>query len=341
MARTLSKRCEGINRREFLGGAASALLLGLGGSLFTPARALAQKKYVVGVLNTGTTSIYSAIINQLHLDTKYGGDLEFKPFDDINAQFTQFFLGKTDISGAFGAISGSIGRLEGRPVQYISPNMQQQTCLIARADAPYKRMEDLIGKNVGWYGLPSEASAGLLMVAQLKGIDAEKKFRLRKVAAPLAAALVEKGDLEAGLAIEVNLSKLLATGKFKVVGNPFLKDWQEMTGNTLMQVGGIGAREDTIRNARSAIISFLKARDEAFEIFTKDIKGYLQKDWMKKVLGLTTDREIEIAAERLPGTFVWKWGPKGEQEMEFYLKQAVKAGIIRQFPDGFLNPISA
>lgn len=341
MATTVCKRLEGMNRREFLGGTASALLLGLGGSLLTPARALAQKKYVVGVLNTGTTSIYSTIINQLHLDAKYGGDLEFKLFDNINAQFTQFFLGKTDISGAFGAISGAIGRLEGRPVQYISPNMQQQTCLIARADAPYKRMEDLIGKNVGWFGLPSEASAGLLMVAQIKGIDAETKFRLRKVTAPLSAALVEKGELDAGLAIEVSLSKLLATGKYKVVGNPFLKDWQEITGNTLMQVGGIGAREDMIKNARPAILSFLKARDEAWELFTKDIKGNLQKDWLRKALGLNTEKEVEIAAERLPRTFVWKWGPKGEQEMEFYLKKAVQLGILKKFPDGLLNPISA
>lgn len=341
METSASRTFPRIDRREFLSGTAGAVLLGLGGALLGPARALAQKKYVVGVVNTGTSAIPSSIITEMNLDAKYGVSLEFKRFDDLNAQHTQFLLGKTDMAGGFALISGAIGRLEGRPVHYVSPNNQNHTCLIARADAPYTRMEDLIGKNVGWFGLPSEASAGFLMIARAKGIDAEKQFRLRKVTPVLAAALVEKGDLEAGLAIEASLSKLLATGKYKVLGKPFFKEWKEITGYTLFPVGGLGAREDTIREARSAVVAFIKARDEALELFTKDVKGFLQKEWMKKALGLATDKEIEIASERIAGTFQWKWGSTGEKEAEFYLQQAVKAGILKRYPEGFLNPIDA
>ena len=341
MRTTVNNSLAGMNRREFLGGTAGALLLGLGGSLLAPARAFAQKKYIVGIVNTGTSAIPSAIIREMHLDAKYGVNLEFKNFDDLNAQHTQFLLGKTDMTGAFALISGALGRLEGRPVQYVSPNNQNHTCLITRTDAPYKRMEDLFGKNVGWFDLPSEASAGLLMIAQAKGIDAQKQFRLRKVTPPLSAALVEKGDLDAGLAIEASLSKLLATGKYKIIGKPFFREWKEITGYTLFPVGGLGAREDTIRNDRAAIVAFIKARNEALELFTKDIKGYLQKDWIKKALGLNTEKEIEIASERIKDTFLWNWGPNGEKEAEFYLQQAVKAGILKRYPDGFLNPISA
>lgn len=337
---TTAKGREGINRRQFLGGTAgAALLLGLGGPLLAPVDALARKKYVVGIVNTGTSAIPSAIITRLHLDTKYGGDLEFKAFDNLNIQFTQFFLGKTDMSGAFGPVSGAIGRLEGRPVAYVSPNNQNHACLICRADAPYKKMEDLIGKNVGWFGLPSEASAGLVMVAQARGINAQKQFRLRKVSPPLSAALVLKGDLDAGLGIEASLSKLLATGKYRVIEQPFFKQWKQLTGRTLFPVGGLGARENTIRNARSAVVAFIKARNEALELFTRDIKGYLEKDWMMKALGLVPGKDIEIASRRIAGTFEWRWGDKGEDDMMYYLEQAVKAGILKQVPKGFLHPI--
>ncbi|MBI2370516.1 MAG: ABC transporter substrate-binding protein [Deltaproteobacteria bacterium] len=341
MGTPVIQRLDSVSRRQFLGGAGSALLLGLGGSLLAPRGASAQKKYVVGIVNTGTSAIPSAIITEMNLAAKYGGDLEFKPFDNLNVQFTQFFLGKTDMSGAFGPISGAIGRLEGRPIQYVSPSNQNHTCLIARADAPYTRMEELIGKNVGWFGLPSEASAGFLMVAQSRGIDAQKQFRLRKVTPPLSAALVDKGELDAGLAIEASLSRLLATGKYRVIGKPLFKEWQEITGNTLFPIGGLGAREETIRNARSAVVAFVRAWDEAIELFNKDVKGFLQKEWMKKALGLSADKEIEIAAQRIAGTFANRWGPNGEKEMEFYLQQAVKAGVLKRFPDGFLNPITA
>jgi len=331
---------DGIHRRQILGGTAGAMLLGMAGSLLAPVSALAQKKkYIVGIVNTGTSAIPSAIITHMNLDAKYGGDLEFKAFDNLNIQYTQFFLGKVDMSGGFGPVSGAIGRLEGRPVQYVSPNNQSHTCMICKVDAPYRTMEDLIGKNVGWFGLPSEASASLLLLAQARGINAQKQFRLRKVSPPLSAALVQKGELDAGLAIEASLSKLLNSGKYRVIEEPFFRQWKKVTGHTIFPVGGLGAREDTIANARPAVVAFIKARNEALELFSKDVKGYLSKDWMMKALGLAPGKDIDTAAQRIAGTFEWNWGDKGEADMVYYLDQAVKAGILKQFPKGFLNPI--
>lgn len=283
--------------------------------------------------NVGTAALPATMIQELGADADHNLNVNFEFRGDLGQMYRDFVLDKVSTLAAAGPATVASSRNEGKPVKYLSPVNQNHTTLITRPDAPYESLEDLQGKKIGWFGLPSEASLGLLLIAKLKGFDLRNDFQLKRGGPSTLLGLTQKGDLDAAIYLEPDLSAQLANDNVKTVMDPFYKVWEEETGFELMPVGGIGTHESTIQENRKGLESFVSAKNDVLEQFTSNPKQWLTEDWMQEVTGLEDEAAIDVASERLKGTYNYTWGEQGKASVEFYLNQAAQTEMIDEVPD--------
>lgn len=160
-------------------------------------------------------------------------ELEFVGFANPTALNNALIFGEIDVAVASSAVSVALARAEGRDIRYLFPNVLNSAAVVVRSDSPYRTLDDLRGKKIGWYGLPTAGGIGFLMITGSSVNDAKQNFQLRDAAAPMLPALLSRGDVDAVIVFEPIVSKLLAGGSHRVVQGPFWEDWLQRHGYPL------------------------------------------------------------------------------------------------------------
>lgn len=294
------------------------------------------EKISLGYVSTGLTGLAVQVMKDLKIPEKYGIEFEYQGFLDPSSMNDAFVLGKFNVNLAAGVNVIALARSKGYNVQYFFPTLVNSVSLIVKKDSPYNSLSDLKGEKVGWYGLPSGGGTAFYVLAKKKGINLLKDYQLIQSKPPALLPLLEKGDLDAIIIFEPFVSRMLATGNYRVILGPFYQEWEKKTGFK-MEMAGFAAKDEWINQNLAVVKKIIKVWKETADYIKKHPKEVLEK--YPDYTNLKTPQEIEIGVKNIPPIYTDEWGTL-EQSIQLMLDMLVKDSVlITQIPKGTIRRI--
>lgn len=230
----------------------------------------------------------------------------------------------------------------GIAIRLIQPFMTPHNSVLVRKDAPYKNIMDLKGKP---FAVPPEVTSAYNnfdYIMKKQGVDIEKFFQLKKLGAAGISTTLERGDVEAGYSWEAHASKLLATGRYRILMVP-RDEMNRLLNTKVKMLGWLGALDPWAAKNRDLIPKIRKAWQEAIAGAQED-EAHFRKH-AKTLFGLEKPEELEIGWPRtrqflLPPDFPWP--DKANMDVEKrYLKESIELGIFPKETAPFVDKLFA
>jgi ABC-type nitrate/sulfonate/bicarbonate transport system substrate-binding protein len=224
-------------------------------------------------------------------------------------------------------------------IRLIQPYQTPHNSVLVRKDSPYKSLIDLKGKP---FAVPPEVTSAYNnfdYMMKKQGIEIEKFYQLKKLGAAGISTVLERGEVEAGYSWEAHVSKLLATGKYRVLVVP-REEMNRLLNTKVKMLGWIGGLDSWINKNQPLVPKVRAAWQEMIKGVQED-EAHFRKH-AKKFFGLEKPEELELGWARtrqflLPPEFPWP--DKANLDVEKrYLKESVELGI---FPKDAMAVIDA
>jgi ABC-type nitrate/sulfonate/bicarbonate transport system substrate-binding protein len=216
------------------------------------------------------------------------------------------------------------------PIRLITPYMTPHNAVLVRKDAPYKNLQDLKDKP---FAVPTEVTSAYNnfdYIMKKQGLNIERFYQLKKFGAAAGiSAVLERGDVEAAYTWEAHTSKLLTTGRYRVLLLP-RDELNRLLNTKVKMLGWIGALDAWMGKNQPLIPKLRAAWQEMIKGVQED-EAHFRKH-AKQLFGLEKADELELGWSRtkqflLPPGF--SWPDKGNLEVEKrYLKEATELGIF-------------
>ncbi|MBI2991335.1 MAG: PhnD/SsuA/transferrin family substrate-binding protein [Deltaproteobacteria bacterium] len=212
--------------------------------------------------------------------------------------------------------------------------------VLVRKDAPYKSVDDLKGKAVA---LTSEVTTLYNLfdfIMRKRGVSIEKDFQLKKLGAPAIIAVLEKGEVEAGLIWESHVSRLLSTGRYRTIMG--LRDeLSQLLNVKVMPVIWLAGLEPWVKENGPMVSRLRSAWTEAYRGVQQD-EAHFRK-YAKPFFGLEKAEDLALAWQRtkiflLPADFTWPDAATLKAQKSF-LREGVELGMFPKEADKFIDPM--
>jgi ABC-type nitrate/sulfonate/bicarbonate transport system substrate-binding protein len=228
------------------------------------------------------------------------------------------------------------------PIRLIQPYMTPHNSVVVRNDAPYKSLKDLKDKP---FAVPPEVTSAYNnfdYIMKKQGINIEKYYKLKKIGAPGMYALLERGEVEAAYSWEAHVSKLLVTGKYRVLVSP-REEMNRLLNTKVKILGWVGALDSWIGKNQSFVAKFRAAWQEMIKGVQSDEEHF--KKYGKRFFGLEKPDELKLGWTRtrqflLPPDFPWPDKTNLDIEKR-YLKESVELGIFAKEGLGVIDAMFA
>jgi ABC-type nitrate/sulfonate/bicarbonate transport system substrate-binding protein len=248
---------------------------------------------------------------------------------------------------AIGAISVGLATSESAvrahlhkiPIQLITPYMTPHNSVLVRKEAPYKNLKDLKDKP---FAVPPEVTSAYNnfdFIMKKQGIEIEKFYQLKKFGAAAGISTVlERGDVEAGYTWEAHTSKLLTTGRYRVLVLP-RDEMNRLLNTKVKMLGWIGALDVWLSKNQPLIPKLRAAWQEMIKGVQED-EAHFRKH-AKQLFGLEKADELEMGWSRtrqflLPPDF--SWPDKANLDIEKkYLRESAEMGIFPKEAAGVID----
>jgi NitT/TauT family transport system substrate-binding protein len=311
-----------------------AVTMGVGGNI----RAAELPTVEIGLPEDGLFGLGGQFIIDKQIDRKHGFALKPR------------WAGVADVERlvAIGAIplglstseSAIRANLNNVAIRLIQPYQTPHNAVLVRKDAPYKNLKDLKDKP---FAVPPEVTSAYNnfdYIMRKQGINIEKFYQLKKLGAAGISTVLERGEVEAGYSWEAHVSKLLATGKYRVLVTP-REEMNRLLNTKVKTLGWIGGLEPWISKNQPLLPKIRAAWQEMIKGVQQDEEHF--RKHAKRLFGLDKPEELELGWKRarqflLPPDF--SWPDKANLEVEKrYLKESVELGIFPKEAMGVIDTI--
>jgi len=219
--------------------------------------------------------------------------------------------------------------LRGVPIRLLQPYQVPHMQVLVPKDSPYKSVEDLRGKPVALTPEVTTLYNLFDFIMRKRGFNIEKDFQLKKLGGPVIIALLERGEVEAGILWEAHVSRLISTGRYRVI-MVFRDELAKLLNIQVMPVIWLGALEPWVRANPDMVPKLRAAWTEAYRGVQRD-KAHFQKH-AKKFFGLEKPEEMSLGWERtrtflLPSDFSWPDG-SSLKGLKTFLQDGVEMGMF-------------
>lgn len=234
-------------------------------------------------------------------------------------------------------------RVHGVPVRMLAPLAAPHWRVVVRKDSPYQKLEDMKGKRVGSMRQVTSTFNNFDYITRKRGNGGAEQFFQVTFGEPAAIVTwLEKDDVEAGVIIEPTVSRLLATGKYRVLVN-IDEELQKYMGAQYVGIW-LGANDEWIKKnpetAKRLVQAFLASNADA----RKDKAFFMETG--QSLFGLTALDVKELAWTRVspyavsPATWPDR---KMFAAQQAYLDSLIEIGTLpktakAQFTDLFWTP---
>jgi NitT/TauT family transport system substrate-binding protein len=279
----------------------------------------------------GLSPIVLKVIEEEGLDKANGFDGDFL-YLDPGASTQTFLQRETDVAFDQDVISVAIARAAGHKVTAFYPNVVQTSSIIVRGDSEYQTPKDLVGKQVGQFGLDSgTTTAFAAMLGQIHGIDVFEDYQLAEIGfGPSLGQVLDAGEVEASFISEPLTTNDIAEHGSRVVFNG-KEAWDEEAGYT-PTVNNLVAYEDWIKENPELAYGVRRAYQQAYELIVDGDYKLIREEPYKGMLALkdaeAEDLFIERADEFGGGYFSNEWGAKEVEASRDFVNLLYDEGIL-------------
>lgn len=228
--------------------------------------------------------------------------------------------------------------VSGVPIRLIQPYQTSHMFVVVRKESPYQSIDDLKGKTVA---LTSEVTTLYNLfdfISRKRGVNIEKDFQLKKLGAPVIIAVLEKGEVEAGILWEAHVSRLLTSGRYRVIMG-FRDELGKMLNAKTLPVIWLAALDPWIKTNTDSVTKLRAAWTEAYRGVQQDEPHF--RKHAKQFFGLEKPEELAPAWQRtkvflLPADFKWPDSATLTAEKD-WLQQGVELGMFSKESAGFID----
>ena len=143
----------------------------------------------------------------------------------------------------------------------IQPFMTPHNSILVRKESPYKNIMELKGKP---FAVPPEVTAAYNnfdYIMKKQGVDIERFFQLKKLGVAGISAVLERGEVEAAYSWEAHVSKLLVTGRYRILMVP-REEITRLLNAKVKTLAWVGALDNWVNQNKSLIPRIRKAWQE-------------------------------------------------------------------------------
>jgi ABC-type nitrate/sulfonate/bicarbonate transport system substrate-binding protein len=232
--------------------------------------------------------------------------------------------------------------VKGVPIRLIQPYQTSHMFVLVRKESSYQSIDDLKGKPIALTPEITTLYNLFDFINRKRGVNIEKDFQLKKLAAPVIIAVLEKGEVEAGILWEAHVSRLLASGKYRTILG-FRDELGKLLNAQVLPVIWLAALEPWVKTHADDVTRLRAAWTEAYRGVEQD-EAHFQK-YAKQFFGLEKPEEIAPAWQRtkiflLPANFKWPDAATLTAEKS-WLQQGVELGMFSKESAGFIDVMFA
>ncbi|HWO43695.1 MAG TPA: PhnD/SsuA/transferrin family substrate-binding protein [Candidatus Eisenbacteria bacterium] len=195
----------------------------------------------------------------------------------------------------------------GVPLRLIQPYQTSHMFVLVRKDATYNTIEDLKGKPIALTPEVTTLYNLFDFIMRKRGHAIEKAFQLKKLSGPGIIAVLEKGEVEAAILWEAHVSRLLTSGRYRVLMG-LREEMAKILETPVLPVVWLGALQPWVKANPDGVKSLRTAWTEAYRGVQQD-EAHFRKH-AKQFFGLEKPDELALAWQRtkvflLPADFKW------------------------------------
>ncbi|WP_436343640.1 ABC transporter substrate-binding protein [Natronorubrum sp. FCH18a] len=314
-------------RRRVLRAAAGASIAGTTAALAGCLGGEDEDVITKGTTEGGTTGLLTETLIDQGFDEDRGIRIQSEAFAAPPQVQQQLVLNDDIPTGYMGSIVAT-RNWDDNQIELIGPYMNYHAYVVTRADSDIDEPQDLEGTELSWASREADAWLKVAVILEQEYGLSPDDYELSEVAPAASIGLLEDGELDAILLHEPLITNALVEHDFEIVLDPE-EVWEETTGLPMTTVDVAWDRSWYESN---------EADGEAFAAAVFDTQNYIENNFDEVIdtyadsIGLEGNEQIELAKERLPGTYPTEWSDDlAESGLEF-VEQAYDLGILETEP---------
>ena len=306
--------------------AALLMLLGLR-SQATAGQALQNVN--VATSAAGQSGYIAALIENKGLDAKYGLKINNMMMDFTEAA-NAVKLGRTVASAMQPSTAVNLVK-SGTDIRLITPQIWSGNSWLVKKDAPYKSFGDLKGKKIGNFARVTGAFFFSAVIAKEKKLDIEKDFQNVPAETGALIALLERGEVEAINMFEPHTTRLVMSGKYRVLVD-FDIELEQIFGAPPLK-STVGMLKETVDKQPQLVKALRSAYVDAVQIIKAGQDEDFFKSKAKDLFNLSTPEEVSAGMKQNKANFADKWGEGFFQSQNKILQSGISLGLLPNIGD--------
>jgi NitT/TauT family transport system substrate-binding protein len=277
----------------------------------------------------GQSGYIAALIENKKLDVKHGIKINNMMMDFTEAA-NAVKLGRTTASSMQPSTAVNLVK-SGTDIRLITPQIWSGNSWVVRKDAPYKSFGDLKGKKIGNFARVTGAYFFSAVIAKEQKLDIEKDFQNVPAETGALIALLERGEVEAINMFEPHTTRLLMSGKYKVLTD-FDIELENIFGAPPLK-STVGMLKETVEKQPALVKAIRSAYGDAIQVIKAGQDEEFFKSKAKELFNLSTPEEITAGLKQNKANFADKWGESFFQSQNKILQSGISLGLLPNIGD--------
>jgi ABC-type nitrate/sulfonate/bicarbonate transport system substrate-binding protein len=308
------------------------IVTGLAWSVATTATAMggqALQTINVATSAAGQSGYIAALIENKGLDVKYGIKINNMMMDFTEAA-NAVKLGRTIASAMQPSTAVNLVK-SGTDIRLITPQIWSGNSWLVKKDAPYRSFGDLKGKKLGNFARVTGAYFFSAVIAKEKKLDIEKDFQNVPAETGALIALLERGEVEAINMFEPHTTRLVMSGKYRVLLD-FDIELEQIFGAPPLK-STVGMLKETVEKQPQLVKSLRSAYMDAVQMIKSGQDEDFFKLKAKELFNLSTPDEVSAGMKQNKANFADKWGDAFFQSQNKILQSGISLGLLPNIGD--------
>ena len=277
----------------------------------------------------GQSGYIAALIENKKLDVKHGIKINNMMMDFTEAA-NAVKLGRTTASAMQPSTAVNLVK-SGTDIRLITPQIWSGNSWVVRKDAPYKSFGDLKGKKIGNFARVTGAYFFSAVIAKEQKLDIEKDFQNVPAETGALIALLERGEVEAINMFEPHTTRLVMSGKYKVLTD-FDIELENIFGAPPLK-STVGMLKETVEKQPALVKAIRSAYGDAIQVIKAGQDEEFFKSKAKELFNLSTPEEIAAGLKQNKANFADKWGESFFQSQNKILQSGISLGLLPNIGD--------
>lgn len=278
---------------------------------------------------SGQSGYLAALIDAKGLDQKYGIKIKNMMMDFIEAA-NAVKLGRAVASAMQPSTAVNLVK-SGTDIRLITPQIWSGNSWVVKKDSPYKSFGDLKGKKIGNFARVTGAYFFSAVIAKERNLDIEKNFQNVPAETGALIALLERGEVEAINMFEPHTTKLVLSGKYRVLVD-FDTELDKIFGAPPLK-STIGMLKETVEKQPALVKSLRSAYVDGVKLIKAGQDDDFFKAKAKEFFNLSTPEEIAAGKKVNRENFAEKWGDAFFQSQNKILQSGIALGLLPNIGD--------